>query len=169
MQSKIIIAFVASALLTHVAVAGSSTTMANNNDAKPMPIEVKTKGRNAEQALAAQIDGPVTLTELSELHGYKGVNLDNSALKAGDQVYNEVTRTLGKVTGNITVLLDQGTIYELAESLNLNVTYFDETTKLGQLNASGQADIVAVLADIKSNPAVKSAKIDILEAKNQPQ
>ncbi|SIN79057.1 hypothetical protein [Salinivibrio sp. ES.052] len=167
MENKMIVAFVAGTLLTQVALAGSSTTMVDSNSSKP--IEVDTKEFNAEQALAAQVDGPVTLTEISELHGYKGVNLDSNALKAGDQVYNEVTRTLGKVTGNITVLLEKGTIYELAESLNLNVTYFDETTKLGQLNASGQADIVTILEEIKSKPAVKSARIDILEEKNQPQ
>ncbi|OOF31734.1 hypothetical protein [Salinivibrio proteolyticus] len=145
---------------------GSIQQPAQSSIVQP-PIE--RKATTAEQAIAEKLGENATLSDLPELQSYKGVNLNNQPLQAGSTVYNEVTRSVGKVTGNITVLLSHGSIYDLAETLKLNVTYFDERAKLGQLSAAGQHDILAILDKVRRSPQVASARLDIAESRNRPQ
>lgn len=124
---------------------------------------------NSEQALKQQGLESATLSRLPLLTGYQGVNLKGKPLQAGDQVYNTLTRSLGTVTGNITVMLDGISAYDLASHLKLNVVYYDEAMQIAQLSAAGQEDILAMLATIQALPEVQFARLDILEALHKPQ
>ncbi|MBC5830890.1 hypothetical protein [Vibrio metschnikovii] len=109
------------------------------------------------------------LTDLPSLGGYQGINMRDGRLRSGSAVYNSITRTIGTVTGNISIILESGSVDDIASSLNLKVTYYDQSSQLALLRADEQEDMLAVLDSIRALPQVKFAVIDILDSRNQPQ
>lgn len=158
------------AILAAVVVAVfSGASMASITAPDMGDITPASKPINSQQVLKQHGLENATLTRLPSLVGYQGVNLQDQPLQAGHQVYNSLTRTLGTVTGNISVLIDSGSAYDLAARLNLNVVYYDQATKIAQLSAAGQKDVLAILETIQALPEVKYARLDILEMRHRPQ
>lgn len=138
-----------------------------NNDVTPQPVDQRLG--NVEQSVeqtqqrGVQVDRSRLSAERVVGH-YRGVDLDGG-LRAGAMVYNDITRLTGEVTGNITVLMNNADIHALANEFNLSVVYQDNTTGIGQLNAAGHSDLAALLSDIQASDLVRSARLDILEAR----
>lgn len=162
MNTRSILAAVAIAVFSSASSASMTSPDIGNITSSSKPV-------NGQQALKLHGLENASLTRLPALSGYQGVNLQGQPLQAGHQVYNALTRTLGTVTGSISVLLDSGSAYDLAARLNLNVVYYDPNTKIAQLSAAGQKDILATLEHIQALPEVKYARLDILEMRNRPQ
>lgn len=125
---------------------------------------------SAEDASAAGVDVS-RLSSERVMNTYRVVDApagDKLALSAGMTLYNEVLRTTGQVTGNITVLADGVDISQVANQFGLRVVYQDTVSGIGQLNAAGHDNLLALVEELQASDLVRAARLDIIERRFEP-
>lgn len=111
---------------------------------------------------------PSVLSSERVLGSYRSIGTEDTRLREGIQLYNEGTRTIGTVSGNITVLVDNATLADVAAEFGLNIVYQDRTVGIGQLNAAGHDDLEALVEAIRASGMVRVARVDVIEQLYEP-
>ncbi|EKE87011.1 hypothetical protein [Idiomarina xiamenensis] len=152
-------------VMSLAAVAALSVNMANAQQS------IDKKQLDHKQVVAEAKKLPQGVAKQRVYKNYRLANgvAKNDALTSGARVFNEVTRELGTVSGNVTVLTNDGVnVGKIAQQFGLSVVNQESRVGLAVLSAPANTDLTALVEQLKSSDLVKSARIEIVEALNQP-
>lgn len=96
-----------------------------------------------------------------------GASVEAPKLSGGVQVYNEVTRKVATISGNVTVLAGESSLADIAQEFGLTIVSQDSRVGLGVLQAPEGADLNALVEQLRASGKVRAARVEVVEPLNE--
>lgn len=151
-----------------IALAATGLLIAGTAVAQDNRLDPRADRNNLTSETRTSVQG--NLSENRVLGSYRVVTQnanDGDRLSGGVQVYNEATRTMGTVSGNLTVLAKEGNLSSVAQQFGLRIVNQDSRTGLGQLAVPENVDMQQLVEEIKASGLVRAARIELIEPRNE--
>lgn len=155
--------------LTMMALAASGLLMTGSVVAQDQGIDDRLRNNDQNSVMKAEL--PETVSETRAFGTYrmmdKSANVKAPKLTGGVEVYNEVTRNVATISGNLTVLAGEQGLAAIAQEFGLTIVSEDSRAGLGLLKAPEGADLNELVEKLRASDLVRSARIEVIEPRNE--
>lgn len=155
--------------LTMMALAASGLLMTGSVVAQDQDRDSRLN--NDKRNSVATAERPASVSNERAFGTYRmmeaGANVEAPKLTGGVQVYNEITRNVATISGNLTVLAGDQGLAAVAEEFGLTIVSQDSRVGLGVLQAPEGADLNALVDQLKASGMVRAARIEVVEPLNE--
>ena len=155
--------------LTMMALAASGLLMTGSVVAQDQAIDDRL--RNDSQKNVTKAELPETVAETRAFGTYRmmkdSANAKAPKLTGGVEVYNELTRNLATISGNLTVLAGEQGLAAIAQEFGLAIVSQDSRAGLGLLKAPEGADLNQLVEQLRASDLVRAARIEVIEPRNE--
>ncbi|MCP1338533.1 hypothetical protein NJR55_02915 [Idiomarina sp. M1R2S28] len=156
--------------LTMMALAASSLLMTGSALAQDQAVDDRLN--NDSQKSVVKAESPKEVSETRAFGTYRMMKSDlggakDAKLTGGVQVYNEVTRNVATISGNLTVLAGEQGLAAVAQEFGLAIVSEDSRVGMGLLKAPEGADLTALVEQLRASDLVRAARIEVIEPRNE--
>jgi hypothetical protein len=156
--------------LTMMALAASGLLMTGSALAQDQAVDDRLN--NDSQTSVVKAESPKEVSETRAFGTYRMMKSDSNAVDApkltgGAEVYNEVTRNIATVSGNLTVLAGEQGLAAIAQEFGLTIVSEDSRVGMGLLKAPEGADLNALVEQLRASDLVRAARIEVIEPRNE--
>lgn len=155
--------------LTMMALAASGLLMTGSVVAQDQAVDDRLT--NDSQKSVAKAELPATVSDARAFGTYrmmeKSSDVKAPKLTGGVEVYNEVTRNVATISGNLTVLAGEQGLAAIAQEFGLDIVSQDSRVGLGLLKAPEGADLNELVEQLRASDLVRAARIEVIEPRNE--
>ncbi|MCK7459154.1 hypothetical protein [Idiomarina aminovorans] len=155
--------------LTMMSLAALGLLMTGSVVAQEQAVDDRLTTDNQKSASKAEL--PATVSDTRAFGTYrmmeKSANVKAPKLTGGVEVYNEVTRNVATISGNLTVLAGEQGLAAVAQEFGLAIVSEDSRAGLGLLKAPEGADLNDLVEQMRGSDLVRAARIEVIEPRNE--
>lgn len=155
--------------LTMMALATSGLLMTGSALAQDQAIDDRLATDSQKSLAKAEL--PASVSETRAFGTYrmmeKSTDVKAPKLTGGVKVYNEVTRNVATISGNLTVLAGEQGLAAIAQEFGLDIVSEDSDVGMGLLKAPEGADLNALVEQLRASDLVRAARIEVVEPRNE--